>query len=115
MRGLGEVMEEQDAFGRALLDQHEGRSSDLLLESDDGSLGPADVSAGSVLPALTGLAALGTTRAELGHRCRPRSGSGSWSPLASPTRLGTRRHGRRRIAGSSCRLSGSRHPRCPTS
>ena len=43
MRGLGEVMEEQDAFGRALLDQHEGRSSDLLLESDDGSLGPADV------------------------------------------------------------------------
>lgn len=34
----------EDAFGRALLDHHEGRAGDLLLlESDDGSVRPADM------------------------------------------------------------------------
>jgi SAM-dependent methyltransferase len=34
----------QDAFGRALLDHHERRSGpELLLERDDGSMGPADL------------------------------------------------------------------------
>jgi SAM-dependent methyltransferase len=38
------IDEAHDAFGRAILDHHEGRRGwELLLERDDGSIGPADV------------------------------------------------------------------------